>query len=299
VSPALALEVLRAGALSTVQDLGRPGHAHLGVPRSGALDQAAHHLANHLVGNGPAAASVETTLTGLTLRALTPTVVAVCGAIASIRKDGHPAPWAAPIALRPGETLDVGAAEQGVRSYVAVAGGVALAPVLGSRSTDLLSGLGPRPLRDGDLLPVGEPIGSPNPADAYPVTVTAPDLSRGSAFELPIVRGPRADAFPDGAWHVLTGGEYTVSQTSNRIALRLEGPPLPRTGPDTIPSEGAILGAIQVPADGRPIVFLADHPATGGYPVIAVMPVSALGLAAQAPPGARLRFRAHPTRWAP
>jgi biotin-dependent carboxylase-like uncharacterized protein len=287
------IEIVRAGALTTVQDLGRPGYAHLGVPRSGALDLAAHRLANHLVGNEPDAATLETTLTGVTVRALAPTVVAVCGAVARIRRDGHPAPWAAPIALKAGEMLDIGPATHGVRNYVAFAGGVAVAPVLGSRATDLLSGLGPAKLRDGDMLPLGVPSSPPRPADTYPVTVTAPDAAHlsASALELPVLPGPRAADFPEAAWQVLTGGEYTVSQSSNRVALRFDGPRLPRTGTDSIPSEGAVLGAIQVPADGLPIVFLADHPPTGGYPVIGVVPAAALGLAAQAPPAARLRFR--------
>jgi biotin-dependent carboxylase-like uncharacterized protein len=287
------VEVVRAGALTTVQDLGRPGYAHLGVPRSGALDPVAHRLANHLVGNEPAAATLETTLTGVAVRALAPTVVAVCGAVAPIRQNGRPAPWAAPIALSAGQTLDIGPAMQGVRNYVAFAGGVAVQPVLGSRSTDLLSGLGPRKLRDGDIIPLGMPADSPHPADTYPVTVSAPDLSHlsTSTFELPVLPGPRAADFPELAWLVLTGSEYTVSQSSNRVALRLEGNRLRRTGPDTIPSEGTVLGAIQVPADGLPIILLADHPPTGGYPVIAVVPAAALTLAAQAAPGARLRFR--------
>ncbi len=166
-----AVEIVRAGALTTVQDLGRPGYAHLGVPRSGALDVDAHRQANHLVGNEPDAATLETTINGLTLRALTPTVVAVCGAVAPIRVDGRPAPWSAPIELRAGQTLDVGTATQGVRNYVAVAGGVAVPPVLGSRSTDLLSGLGREAagtagtqLCDGDVLPLGAAAGAPRPA---------------------------------------------------------------------------------------------------------------------------------------
>lgn len=293
------VEIVRAGALTTVQDLGRPGYAHLGVPRSGALDVAAHRLANHLVGNEPGAATLETTLTGVTVRALTPTVVAVCGAVAPVRRDGHPAPWAAPIALKAGETLDIGPVTQGVRNYVAFAGGVAVSPVLGSRATDLLSGLGPAKLRDGDVLPLGVPSSPPHPADVYPITVTAPALApvpgtdhlSATPCELPVLPGPRAADFPEPAWQALTGGEYTVSQSSNRVALRFEGPRLRRTGADSIPSEGAVLGAIQVPADGLPIVFLADHPPTGGYPVIGVVPAAALGLAAQAPPGARIRFR--------
>lgn len=318
-----AVEILRAGPLTTVQDLGRAGFAHLGVPRSGALDVTAHRLSNRLVGNDPEAATLETTISGLTLRALTPTVVAVCGAVAPVRVDGRPAPWSAPIELRAGQTLDVGMATQGVRNYVAFAGGVAIAPVLGSRSADLLSGLGSavgedragnecdnrlrydrlpdnrlrhdrlrdNRLHDGDVLPLGTPAGPPQHADTHPVTVTAP-VEAASAIELPVLPGPRPAAFPDAAWQALTGGEYAVSPASNRIALRLEGPPLDRSGPDTIPSEGTVLGAIQVPADGRPIIFLADHPPTGGYPVIGVVPAAALGSAAQAPPGTRIRFRA-------
>lgn len=291
LASARAIEITRAGALTTVQDLGRPGYAHLGVPHSGALDQAAHRLANHLVGNDPEAATLETTISGLTLKVAAPVVVAVCGAVAPVRVDGHPAPWSAPIALHAGQSLDVGTATQGVRNYIAIAGGVTIARVLGSRSTDLLSGLGSRNrLRDGDRIPIGETAGPPQPADTYPVTVTAP-AEAGSVIELPIAPGPRPDAFPKSAWQLLTAAEFTVSPTSNRIALRLDGPALPRTGADTIASEGAILGAIQVPADGRPIIFLADHPPTGGYPVIAVVPADALGPAAQAPPGTRLRFR--------
>jgi len=286
-----AIEITRAGALTTLQDLGRPGYAYLGVPRSGALDQAAHRLANHLVGNNPDAATLEATVSGLTLRALAPIVVAVCGAVAPVRVDGRPAPWSAPIALQTGQTLDVGTATQGVRNYIAIAGGITVAPVLGSRSTDLLSGLGSKGrLRDGDLLPIGKAAGPPQPADTYPVTVAAA-ADPGSMIELPIVLGPRPAAFPESAWQLLTMREFTVSPTSNRIALRLDGPALPRTGADTIASEGAVLGAIQVPADGHPIIFLADHPPTGGYPVIGVLPAAALGPAAQAPPGTRIRFR--------
>ncbi|HEU5428106.1 MAG TPA: 5-oxoprolinase/urea amidolyase family protein [Actinocrinis sp.] len=286
-----AIEVIRAGALTTIQDRGRPGYAHLGVPHSGALDQAAHRLANHLVGNDPDAATLESTLSGLTLRALSPVVVAVCGAVAPVRVDGRPAPWSAPIALRAGQTLDVGMATQGVRSYIAIAGGITVPRVLGSRSTDLLSGLGSADrLRDDDRIPIGDTAGPPQHADTYPITVTAPTKA-GSVIELPIVPGPRPDAFPESARLLLAAAEFTVSPTSNRIALRLDGPALLRTGPDTIASEGAVLGAIQVPADGRPIMFLADRPPTGGYPVIAVVPPDALGPAVQAPPGTRVRFR--------
>lgn len=280
-----AVEVVRAGALTTVQDLGRPGYAHLGVGRSGALDRAAHRLANRLVGNGPGAATLETTLTGVAVRVSAPTVAAVCGAAAPVSVDGHAAAWGEPVHLSPGAVLEVGPATIGVRCYVALAGGVAPAPVLGSRSTDLLSGLGPPALRDGDVLPLGEPQGPENWGAGCPAGAL------GSALELPVLPGPRGSLFDPAAWRLLTSAGYTVAPASNRIGLRLDGPALPRRGPDTIASEGAVLGAVQVPADGRPIVFLADHPPTGGYPVIGVVPGGALDLAAQAAPGDPVRFR--------
>ena len=286
-TPTRAVEIVRAGPLTTLQDLGRPGYAHLGVGRSGALDVPAHRLANRLVGNPPTAATLETTLGGVALRVLgEPVVVAVCGAVAPVRVNGVPAAWIAPVSVPTGALLEVGQAVRGVRSYVAIAGGLLVEQVLGSRSTDLLSGLGPAPLRGGDVLAVAPPPPAPPVADAYPVSAPAE-----SAIELAVLRGPRAERFGVGAWATLTRAEYRVKDQSNRIALRLDGPSLVRRGPDSIPSEGAILGALQVPADGLPILFLADHPPTGGYPVIGVVPGEALHLAAQAPPGTRVRFR--------
>lgn len=293
-----AAMILRAGPLTTVQDRGRPGYAHLGVGRSGALDQPAHILANRLVGNPPDAATLETTLGGVALRMVDGgATIAVCGAVAPIRVNGVPNAWAAPVYLPPDAVLDVGQATRGLRCYIAVAGGFLADPVLGSRSTDLLSGLGPKPLRDGDRIPIASTSTStsmstqaaPPGADVHPVS--APPAER---IELPVLFGPRPELFDNEAETLLTTREFSVNPQSNRIALRLDGPPLPRSGPDSIPSEGAVLGAIQVPADGKPIVFLADHPPTGGYPVIGVVPPAALHLAAQVAPGTLVRFR--PTR---
>ncbi|WP_235854148.1 hypothetical protein [Nonomuraea aridisoli] len=149
------IEVVRAGALTTVQDLGRHGLAHLGVPRSGALDEPAHRLANRLVGNLESAATLETTLTGTAVRLHAAATVAVTGAPAPVRIDGRPAAWGAPVHVPAGAVLDVGTATHGLRSYVAFSGGIEVSPVLGSRSTDLLSGLGPSPLSNGDRLPLG------------------------------------------------------------------------------------------------------------------------------------------------
>ncbi|MFJ4717155.1 biotin-dependent carboxyltransferase family protein [Streptomyces sp. NPDC088785] len=279
-----ALTVVRAGALTTVQDAGRPGHAHLGVPRSGALDAPARELANRLAGNPPGAAVLETTLTGCAVRPDRPVTIVVGGAPCPVTVDGRPAPWGAPVRVPAGAVLDAGPPSAGLRSYLAVAGGVAVAPVLGSRATDLLSGLGPAPLTDGTVLPVGRA----HPGPALPAA--APWPAPPAALVLPVRLGPRADWFTaKGVRTLLTGG-FTVSVHSNRIGLRTEGPALERAAEGELPSEGMVLGAVQVPPDGRPVVFLHDHPTTGGYPVIAVVRPAALAAAAQAAPGTPVRF---------
>ncbi|WP_372406239.1 biotin-dependent carboxyltransferase family protein [Streptomyces luteireticuli] len=281
-----ALTVVRGGALTTVQDLGRPGHAHLGVPRSGALDGPAHRLANRLVGNPAGRATLETTVDGCAVRVSSPVTAAVTGAPGPVRADGRPVAWGTPVRLPAGTVLDVGPATAGLRSYVAFAGGVDVPPVLGSRSRDLLSGLGPEPLADGAVLPLGAPCGPPVAADAVPWA--APPARE---LVLPLVPGPRDDWFAPGARAALAAGRFRVSPASNRIGLRLEGPTLERRpGTGELPSEGMVLGAVQVPPDGRPVVFLADHPTTGGYPVIGVVAEEALAGAAQAGPGVRVRF---------
>lgn len=279
-----ALAVVRAGALTTVQDLGRPGHAHLGVPRSGALDPPAAALVNRLVGNPPAAAVLETTLNGCAVRPRSEVTVAVGGAPCPVMVDGRPAPWGTPVRIPAGALLDVGTAISGVRSYVAVSGGVAVEPVLGSRSTDLLSGLGPAPLTDGTVLPLGQPVGPHARVDVVPHPRPPAELV------LRVTLGPRDDWFTAEAVRVFTTRAYRVSSASNRIGLRTEGPILERTVPGELPSEGMVLGAVQVPPDGRPVVFLADHPTTGGYPVIAVVRPTDLPAAAQAVPGTPVRF---------
>ncbi|WP_328680741.1 biotin-dependent carboxyltransferase family protein [Streptomyces sp. NBC_00322] len=278
------LEVVRAGALTTLQDLGRFGHAYLGVPRSGALDQPAHRLANRLVGNHAGAATLETTLTGVAVRISQAVIVAVTGAPAPVRVNGRPAAWAEAIHLPAGALLDVGVPAVGVRSYVAISGGVTVPPVLGSRSTDLLSGLGPAPLRDGDILPLGEKLGRPLHADT--VVWQAPPQE----LVLPVLLGPRDDWFTTTAVKTLASARFSVSPQSNRIALRMDGPTLERAVHREMPSEGMVLGAIQVPPDGKPVVFLADSPTTGGYPVIGVVPENRLSAAAQAGPGLGVRF---------
>ncbi|MCX6395348.1 MAG: biotin-dependent carboxyltransferase family protein [Propionibacteriales bacterium] len=276
------VDVLEPGALTTVQDLGRPGYAHLGVPRSGALDQPALRLGNRLVGNSEDAAALETTLTGVRFRASVAIRFAVTGAGCSVRVDGREAGWGTPVPVRAGAVVDVGTAIDGVRSYVCFAGGVGVDPVLGSRATDLLSGLGPAPLRVGDRLPLGD-AGDPAPV------VEIPRRRPGSVLRVDL--GPRADWFSPESLAGLDGATYTVGAESNRIGLRLAGTGLVRRRAGELATEPMVLGAVQVPPSGQPVVFLADHPTTGGYPVVAVVRSEDLVVCAQARPGDRIILR--------
>ncbi|MEC4018528.1 biotin-dependent carboxyltransferase family protein [Streptomyces sp. H27-D2] len=279
-----AFAVVRAGALTTVQDLGRTGHAHLGVPRAGALDLPAHLLANRLVGNQAGAATLETTLTGCALRMRRAVTVAVTGAPCPVSVDDRPVAWGAAVRVPAGAVLRVGAATHGVRSYLAFGGGIDVEPVLGSRSTDMLSGLGPAPLTEHAVLPLGVPAPPPPGADAAPHPGPVRELA------LPVVLGPRDDWFTARGLRTLFSGEYRVSVSSNRIGLRTEGASLERAVDGELPSEGMVLGALQVPPDGLPVLFLNDHPTTGGYPVVGVVPEPFLAAAAQAVPGTPVRF---------
>jgi len=278
------IAVVKPGLLTTVQDLGRPGFAHLGVARSGALDVPALTRANALVGNLDNAAGLETTLTGVTLRAEADLTIAVTGAYAPITVDGAKVEFDTAVPVSSGALIEVGPAETGVRSYLAVAGGITVAPVLGSRSTDTLSGLGPPPLRAGFVLPIGTPRPLPEPTSPLATTPAEDGLT------LRIRMGPRHDWFSVPARDALLAEPYKLTVKSNRVGARLAGPILSRSVAGELPSEGIVLGAIQVPGDGQPLVFLADHPTTGGYPVIAVVKRADLPLLAQARPGTAIRF---------
>ncbi|GID32684.1 biotin-dependent carboxyltransferase family protein [Paractinoplanes brasiliensis] len=274
------ITVVRAGPLTTIQDQGRPAYAHLGVPRSGALDTGALRRANALVGNPVDAAGLETTLMGCALRFERAGRVAVTGAVAVIKVDKVPVSGVVDVPA--GAVLEVGRATRGVRSYVAVAGGIEVEPVLGSRSTDTLSGLGPPRLVDGMSLPVGDASST-----GHSLSIDVHDLYDLSDLELGVWLGPRDDWFEGNE---LFENPYTVSPMSNRVGCRLSGDALRRSRGGELPPEGVVLGAIQVPADGQPLIFLADHPTTGGYPVIGV--VEDVTPLAQARPGSTVRFRA-------
>ena len=278
----MSLHVRAVGASVLVQDLGRPGCAHLGVPRSGALDAPAAGLAQRLVGNDPSAAGLEVLLGGLELTSDTGVWAAVTGAPCEVTVDGRPREHAAPVWVPAEGTLRLGPPATGVRSYVAVAGGIAVEPVLGSRSTDTLGGIGPAPVRAGDVLPVGTASGPPATVDATRPPVAGP---------LRLGAGPRADRVDGDVLALLCRTSYAVSPDSDRIGLRLRGDPLPLARKGELPSEGMVLGAVQVPPDGQPVVFLADHPTTGGYPVVAVVDRRSVMRCAQVRPGEELRFR--------
>jgi KipI family sensor histidine kinase inhibitor len=367
------VEVLRPGPLATIQDLGRPGLGHLGVPASGAADAASLRLANRLAGNPPSAAGVEFTLGRAELRFQTAAVVAVTGAPVRLAVRSGPAGreaemlFATAFSLKAGSVLSLGSPPAGLRTYLAVRGGIECAAVLGSRSADLLSGLGPGPLRAGDLLSIGQPAqpaqlaqparptaagagqpaqpGTPaeperpsepgqqksapagwperapgqpapgQPAAGQPAAGQAasqraadqrapePDRAaeraehgprrlpgRGEVAVLRVLAGPRDDWFSADAMAALRTGSYAVTAASNRTGLRLAGQPLPRRRAGELPSEGVVTGSLQVPPDGQPILLLADHQVTGGYPVIAVVRSADLGLAAQLRPGHEVRF---------
>ncbi|AOT05376.1 urea amidolyase [Arthrobacter sp. U41] len=303
------LRVLSPGLQSLIQDLGRHGHAGLGVSAAGALDRASLRRANRLVGNTPSAAAVESVAGGLKVQAIGDQVLAVAGAPAELTieaPDGfgtddsddtdeetgsgpsrRTVAMATPFALLDGETLTIGAPESGFRSYLAVRGGVDTAPVLGSRSTDTMSGIGPAPLAAGQLLAAGGEaesgvVGSPELQPEYPGT---------GVTVLDVVPGPRADWFDAGALESFCGQDWEVTPQSNRVGMRLQGTPLRRTRQGELASEGTVAGALQVPPEGLPVLFLADHPITGGYPVIAVVVDAQLDRAAQVPIGGKIRFR--------
>jgi KipI family sensor histidine kinase inhibitor len=295
------LEVIAPGMLLTVQDDGRRGWAGVGVSPAGFADRGAAGAANTLVGNDAGVALLESTLGGFRLRIGGGRPVAVTGAAVEVTIDGLPARTATALHPRPGAELAVGPCLAGARVYVAVAGGIAVDPVLGSRSTDTLSGLGPAPLRAGDRLPLGPWPGEPGPGSAPPgpgpgpaVRLPPPPAARYGAprpVEVRLHPGPRDDWLSPAGRQTLNSSEYTVGGQSDRTGLRLSGPAvdLARTG--DLLSEGMVAGAVQVPPAGVPIVFLRNHPPTGGYPVVGVVEDDDIDLLAQCRPGDRVRFR--------
>ena len=298
------LEVTAMMLPATLQDLGRPGHVHLGVAPSGAADRAALQAANLAVGNPPGLACLEITLGSAVFRCAEETVIALAGAPLPIgvqRASGEVLEGVIgqPIALDTGDSVKLGYPARGLRSYLAVRGGFEAPRALGSASRDTLAALGPPPIVKGSVLRAASPAAERSPpvdpgrpgADA-PVE---PLPASGDTVELDVTLGPRTEGFTAEAVAVLCGQDWKVTPQSSRIGLRLRGEQaLERRETAELPSEGVVRGAIQVPHDGQPVLLLADHPLSGGYPVIAVVAEHHLDLAGQVPPGATLRFRVVP-----
>ncbi|WP_028934949.1 biotin-dependent carboxyltransferase family protein [Pseudonocardia spinosispora] len=282
------MEVLATGPSATIQDVGRPGLAELGVGASGAVDRHSLRLANRLVGNPENNAAIEATFGGLTVRFTRAALIAVTGAPCPMTVTGGASRGVGmytPMHVYAGTELRLGMPTEGMRTYLAVRGGIAVPLVLGARATDTLAGLGPAPLEPGSMLRIGTQTAE------YPNVDLAPQRAYPDRPVLRVLPGPRDHWFVDDALATLCARDgYEVTAQSNRIGIRLAGPALRHRHVRELPPEPTVEGALQVPPAGQPILFLADHPVTGGYPVIGVVHPDDLWIAAHARPGQRLRF---------
>lgn len=288
-----ALEILRPGLQLLVQDLGRPGFASMGVSAAGAADRTALTTANRLVGNAETAAGLESFGGAVLLRSTGDGVAAVTGAIGTITVTAADDTVLTPrlgeaFALSDGDELELGTTERGVRRYLALRGGIDVETALDSSSADTLAGLGPAAVDKGTTVGVHDPRTAPHLVDPNPMQPR--DLPQvGETVTLSVTLGPREDWFTEAGIETLLSQEWTVTHESDRVGLRLSGEvPLERARTGELPSEGAVTGALQVPPNGQPVLFGPDHPLTGGYPIIAS--VDDVDLAAQLPPGVKLRF---------
>lgn len=295
-----AFLVEKPGILSTVQDAGRHGYQEFGVPVAGAADEFAFQLANLLVGNQPDEAALELTMAGPVLKILEDGVIAVTGADMDPRLNGRPLPMWEAVRVAPGDVLAFGWARCGCRAYLAVAGGIDVPPVMGSRSTYLrgaVGGLEGRALGEGDVLrggtpriPLEELAGRRIPPEHVPEEYRVPRPE--ATWAVRVVLGPQDDHFTARGIATFLGSAYQVTAECDRMGYRLEGPPIEHVkGPDII-SDGIPLGAVQVPGHGQPIIMLQDRQTTGGYAKIATVITSDLWKVAQARPGEFIRFAA-------
>ncbi len=285
------LHVVRPGLLTTVQDLGRVGYQRFGMPVGGAMDPLALRLANRLVGNPDGAAALEATVTGPELSFEGDAVIAITGGDLSPCLDGASVPTWTAIHAGNGARLTFGVRRLGARAYVAIAGGLEVPPVLGSRSTHLGSrtgGLRGRALARSDVVMIGR-LSSAGPRLGHPVpTRLRPDYT--SSPTLRAIAGPQADRFPRATFETLTSGRWVISLQSDRMGYRLDGPPLEHLESADIVSDATPRGAVQVPASRQPILLMADRQPTGGYTKLAVVITADLALAGQLLPGDTLRF---------
>lgn len=280
----MSLRILAPGPLALVEDAGRPGRAAVGVGRSGAMDREALRTGNRLLGNAPEAAALELLGGGFAARFEEPAWISLTGGAGDAWLDGRVLDRVLPTPVGAGSILRLGPMRRGLRRTLAIRGGVEVAPVLGSRSRDTLSSLGPEPLRAGDLLRIGAGRGQVRPVDWWPLDAPSGDE---------VVRlhpGPRLDRLPRGTWQRLLAEPWHVGSSADRVGLRLDGAPLPVGDAGELPSEGMLHGSVQLPPSGLPVVFGPDHPVTGGYPVVAVVDSASLDLLAHLAPGAAVHL---------
>lgn len=286
----MSLRVLKPGLLSTVQDAGRCGWMAAGVGRAGPLDPVAWRLANALVGNDAGAAGLELTIIGPQLRFERATTIAITGAEFPLRLDGAPLSAWRPQSIAAGQVLDCGTARRGARAWLAIAGGIDLPPVLGSRATDVNTGLGPlggRPLRAGDVLPL---VAAPRVHAAGWSLDPRPWFDPDPGRPLRLIPGTHFEALDRSSREALFGASFRVAADSNRVGFRLDGPQLALAAPVEMVSEAVAFGTLQLPPGGQPIALMAEHPTTGGYPRIAQVAAIDLPRLAQRRPGESLRF---------
>lgn len=283
-----SLRVVKPGLLTTVQDLGRYGYQAAGVPVAGPMDVFSHRVANQLAGNEPNAATLEITLIGPDLIVEADTTCAIAGAQFEVTCDHRLVPTGTSFEVERGQRLKFGRSHQGARAYLAVAGGIQTAPVLGSRATHLVSrmgGLKGRSLVAGDRVPITG--GLPPRPQRKSAGLTLP--SKGRAL-LRVMAGPQADWFQADALKTIAGVSFRIAPQSNRMGYRLQGPPLARAHEGELISEPLGIGAIQVPSAGEPILLMADRQTAGGYPKIGYVITADLPLAGQLAPGDFIEF---------
>ena len=298
------LHIIRPGLLTTVQDRGRWGFQSRGVPVAGPMDPRAHRLANSLVGNDASAATLEITLIGPEIAFDDKRLVAVVGADFSLMLDDRARQVNTVFAVAPGSRLRFGARARGSRAYLGVAGGVAVAPALGSRATHLVSrmgGLDGRALVAGDRVPLGEVMSEirlkPDPTsgtDLLVMPTSGADLlvmPQAGHATVRVLPGPQRDRFVDLALDALQSTPYAIAIDSDRMGFRLQGPPLRHRSDANIISDATPLGALQVPASEQPVLLMADRQTTGGYPKLATVITADIGIAGQLGPGDRISFR--------
>ena len=289
------IEIIEPGLLTTVQDLGRRGFQRYGIPVCGALDSVSLRIANILVGNPEGAAGLEVTFMGPALRFTADAVFAVVGADFALEVDGRPARTWESVKASAGATLRLGQATDGLRAYIAVAGGIEVPSLMGSRSTDLKGGFGGfegRALQAGDALPVGHSLHVAGWTPASLPSGISRQPTYGQDFTIRATLGPQDGEFTDAGLNTLLSSEYTVSTQSDRMGYRLDGPAVEHQSGADIVSDGSAFGSVQIPGNGQPIILLADRGTTGGYTKVATVIGPDIGLLAQAMPGARVRFAA-------